>query len=170
MKNIEKVAQQFTDLEEVKRELKRLQSVKSRLKKQKAREDYEEKMQEVLKQEQVIKEVREYFMPKKVTVTTMTQEDIAKLNYDETVKAIKSIQSKKCNSQYLTSSIEDNAEYQEAVRIEEMLKEHRAKIKPVSENAISKKDLNDIVHHLENSQEDISKEYLLEQLKELMNK
>lgn len=166
LKNIEQLAQQFTDVEEVKKELKRVQSVKCRLKKQKARADYETEMQKVIAQEQALKEVREYFEPKKVTVTTMTAEDIAKLNYDETMKAIKSIQSKKCNSQYNSPDPETNTEYQEALRIEKMLKEHKEVVKPIEETVVKKSDINNIIHQIENQQEDVSKEYLLELLKQ----
>ena len=50
----------------------------------------------------IAKRVLEYFEPKKLTVTTMIQSDIDQLDYDETMKAIKSIQSKKCkNCPYL---------------------------------------------------------------------
>jgi len=154
------------DVEAVKRELKRIASVKCRLKKQKAKSTYEQEMREVLAEEQLMKEVRDYLTPKKLTVTRMTAEDIAKLTYDETVKAIKSIQSKKCNSQYLTERLEDNVEYQEACRIEEMLKAHREKIRPL-ENAVSKHKVNEIVQHLEGLEDKIDKEYVLELLKKL---
>lgn len=164
---VAEVAKKFNgDLEAVKRELKRVASVKCRLKKQKAKPTYEQEMREVLAEYQLLKEVRDYLAPKKLTVTQMTADDIAKLTYDETVKAIKSIQSKKCNTQYLTDRIEDNVEYQEAVRIEEMLKAHREKIKPL-ENAVSKHSINEVVQHIENLEDKVDKEYVIELLKKL---
>lgn len=169
MKNIEQVAKQFEDVEQVKKELKRVQSVKCRLKKQKFREDYEVEMTKVVQQEQILKEVRQFFEPKKLTVTTMTLEDIKLLDFDETQKAIKSIQSKKCNSQFNSSSLEDNVEYQEAVRIEKMLQDHKLTVKPITDKVVRKSTVNELIQQIENQQEDVSKEYLLEQLKNLLN-
>lgn len=133
------------DLEVVKRELKRLQSVKCRLLKQKARKDYEQLMTECLKEEQLLKEVRNYIEPKKMTVTTMTEADVKLLNFDETIKAIKSIQSKKCINRYA----EDQAEFNEACRIEEMLKKHRDNIKPIEDTVVKKSDINSMINNLE---------------------
>lgn len=151
------------DLEVVKKELKRLQSIKCRLLKQKTRKDYEEKMTEVLKEEQLLKEVRNYIEPKKLTVTKMTAEDIKLLNYEETIRALKSIQSKKCLTQYE----EDLVEYNEAVRIEEMLKEHRSQIRPVEETVVKKSDINSLVQNLEQLKK-LDKDKVLEELKKLL--
>ena len=90
LKNVESVAKSFSDVEEVKKAIRSLQSRKSRLKKQKSREDYDELMTEILQQEQLLKEVRDYFEPKKTPVTQMTKKDIEQLNYDETIRASKS--------------------------------------------------------------------------------
>jgi len=169
MKNIQQVAEKFEDVEQVKKEIKRIQSIKCRLKKQKFREDYETEMTKIVQQEQILKEVREFFEPKKLTVTTMTLEDIKLLDYDETQKAIKSIQSKKCNSQFNEVNLELNVEYQEAVRIEKMLQEHKLTVKPITDKVVRKSTVNELIHQIENQQEDVSKEYLLEQLKSLLN-
>lgn len=168
MKNIQEIAAQFATIEEVKKELKRIQSVKCRLKKQKFREDYEVEMTKVVKQEQVIKEVKQFMEPKKMTVTTMTFEDIKLLDFDETQKAIKSIQSKKCNSQFTKASLEDNVEYQEAVKIEKMLQEHKLTIKPITDKVVRKSTVNDLISQLEDQQDDVSKDYILEQLKNML--
>lgn len=167
--NVQEMAKKFNDVEEVKKELKRIASVKCRLKKQKAKEGYEDEMKKVLEQEQLMKEVRDYFVPKKPTVTTMTEEQIAELNYDETIKAIKSIQSKKCNSQYLTENIEDNVEYQEAVKIEQMLLEHKKTVKPVEDTVVKKSQVMAVIEHLENQEEFIETEYVLQLLQKLVN-
>lgn len=164
----EKAAELDFDLEKVKLGLKRVQSAKCRLKKMKEKPSYETEMREVLAEEQLLKEVRDYIEPKKVTVTTMTLEQIQALTYDETVKAIKSIQSKKCLSQFATKNIEDNVEYQEACRIEEMLKEHRKTVKPIEDNVVKKSNINDLIEQLSNQESTIDKEYILEQLKNLM--
>lgn len=165
---IEKKALEFNnDLEKVKKEIKRLQSVKCRLLKQKGRSDYEEALENVLKEIQVMSEVRRLLEPKEKTVTTFTQEDVDVLDYDETIKAIKSIQSKKSLTRWLTTIEGDNDEFREACKIEEMLLEHKKLMKPVDETQVRKSDLNVIIETIENT-EDISRERILEMLKGLI--
>lgn len=168
LKEVQKVFEQFSDVEEVKKKLKSVQSRKTRMKKQKSRSDYEVKMNEILKEEQILKEVRQMFEPKRKPVTQFTQEDVNNLDYDETVKAIKSIQSKKTNSQFLTDNIETNEEYQNALRIEEMLQEHRKNIKPVEETVVRKTEIETLIDNLENLEEKIDKNYIIEKLQELI--
>ena len=170
LKNIEQVAKNYNNVEEVKKAIRSLQSRKSRLKKQKGRSDYEEKMTEILQQEQLLKEVREYFEPKRKPVPEMTWEDIQQLNYDETIKAIKSIQSKKCLVQHATPNIEDNEEYKKACEIERMLLEHKKNIKPIEETVVKKSDINDLINHLQNQDEKISTKYVIELLEKLLAK
>lgn len=168
MKNIEKFAKNFKDVEEVKKAIRSLQSQKSRLKKQKSRSDYEEKMTEILKQEQILKEVRDYFEPKFIPVPKMTQEDIKLLNYEETIKAIKSIQSKKCLVQHMTKNIEDNEEYKKACEIERMLLEHKKNIKPIEETVVKKSDINNLINHLKQQDTKIKTSYIISLLEELI--
>ena len=170
LKNIEQVAKSYTNVEEVKKAIRSLQSQKSRLKKQKGREDYEKLMTEILQKEQLLKEVRDYFEPKKIPVPEMTKEDIELLNYDETNKAIKSIQSKKCLVQHATENIEDNEEYKKACEIERMLLEHKKNIKPIEATVVRKSDINDLIDHLQNQEEKISTEYVIRLLEEMLNK
>lgn len=170
LKNIEEVAKNYNSVEEVKKALRSIQSRKSRLKKQKGRSDYEEKMTEILQQEQLLKEVRDYFEPKRKPVPEMTWEDIKLLNYEETLRAIKSIQSKKCLVQHATPNIEDNEEYKKACEIERMLLEHKNNIKPIEETVVRKSDINDLINHLQNQDEKISTKYVIELLEELLNK
>lgn len=170
LKNIEKVAKNYKDVEEVKKAIRSLQSRKSRLKKQKGREDYDELMTEILQQEQLLKEVRDYFEPKSKPVPEMTWEDIKLLNYDETLKAIKSIQSKKCLVQHATEKIEDNVEYQKACEIERMLLEHKENIRPIEETVVRKSDINDLIQHLKNQDIKIETEYVISLLEKLLNK
>ena len=168
MKDIEKVAEKFNNnLEEVARELKRVQSIKCRLKKQKGKKTYEEEMTEVVKYEQVLKEVRQLLNPKEKPVTQYTQEDVDQLDYDETVKAIRSIQSKKSLTKWLTDVEGDNDEYRKACEIERMLIERREKIKPVDNQYIRKTDLQTIIDTIESSG-DLSQERIVEMLKSLM--
>lgn len=168
LKNVEmKAIELGNDVENVKRELKRVASVKCRLLKQKGRSDYEEKMVEVLAEEQLLKEVRSYIVGARKTVTTFEQEDVDQLTYDETVKALKSIQSKKSLTRWLTTVECDNDEFRNAVRIEEMLKEHMKSVKPIEDNTIRKSDLQNVIDTIESAGE-ISTEKILEMLKELM--
>jgi hypothetical protein len=170
LKNIEQVAKNYANVEEVKKAIRSLQSRKSRLKKQKSRKDYEELMTEILQQEQLLKEVRDYFEPKTIPVPEMTQKDIELLNYDETIKAIKSIQSKKCLVQHATERIEDNEEYKKACEIERMLLEHKKKVKPIEETVVRKSDINDLIEHLKNQDTKIETEYVISLLEDLLDK
>jgi len=170
LKNIEEVAKSYANVEEVKKAIRSLQSRKSRLKKQKKRKDYNELMTEVLQKEQLLKEVRNYFEPKKIFVTQMTKKDIELLDYDETLKAIKSIQSKKCNVQHATERINDNVEYQKACQIESWLLEHKQNIKPIEETVVRKSDINNLINHLQNQEEKIETKYVIRLLEELKNK
>ncbi len=170
LKNIEKVAKSYGSVEEVKKAIRSLQSRKSRLKKQKGRKDYDEKMTEILQQEQLLKEVRDYFEPKTIPVPEMTQKDIELLNYEETLRAIKSIQSKKCNVQHATENINDNIEYQKACEIERMLLEHKKNVKPIEETVVRKSDINDLIDHLQKQDTKIETKYVISLLEELKNK
>lgn len=170
LKNVEQMAKNFKNVEEVKKAIRSLQSQKSRLKKQKGRSDYDELMTEILQKEQLLKEVREYFEPKRKPVPEMTKEDIELLNYEETLKAIKSIQSKKCLVQHATPNIEDNEEYKKACQIEEWLLEHKQNIKPIEETVVRKSDINDLIDHLQNQDEKISTKYVIELLEKLLDK
>ena len=170
MKNIERIAKKFKDVEEVKKAIRSIQSRKSRLKKQKSRKDYERLMTELLKEEQVLKEVRDYFEPKKKPVTQMAWEDIQLLNYDETIRAIKSIQSKKCLVQHATEDLKNNTEYQKACQIESWLLEHKRNIKPIEETVVKKSDINDLIDHLQNQNTKIETKYIVKLLEDLLNK
>lgn len=154
--------EQTVQLEQIKKELKRLASVKCRLNKQKGKKTYQEEMDSVLKQESKLKELRDTLVQPKKTVTTLTYEDIQELTYEEVQRAIKSIQSKKSNTKWLTPIEGDNDEYREACRIESMLNERRSELQPTSvtiKNKLSK--------ILEIS-DTLNKEELIELLKELV--
>jgi hypothetical protein len=155
------------DMEAVKRELKRIASVKCRLLKQKGRPDYEMALEEVLKEEQLLKEVRTYIQGSKKTVTTFEQDDVDQLTYDETVKAIKSIQSKKALTKWLTAVEGDNDEYRNACRIEGMLKEHLKTVKPIEDNTVRKSDIQNIIDTIE-STGNMSNDKIVEMLKNLI--
>ena len=152
LKEIEAVAAKFdNDVEALAKELKRVQSLKCRLKKQKGKKTYEDEMTEVVKYEQVLKEARQLLDPKEKPVTMYEQADVDQLDYDETIKAIRSIQSKKTLSKWLTDAEGDNDEYRNACKIEAMLVERRESIKPVDNEYVRKTDLQTIIDTIEES-------------------
>ena len=155
------------DVENVKKELKRVASAKCRLLKMKGLPDYEEKLQAILAEEQLLKEVRTYIVGHKKTVTTFEQADVDQLTYDETVKAIRTIQSKKSLTKWLTTVEGDNDEYRAACKIEEMLKQHMTTVKPIEDNTIRKSDLQSVIDTIEMTGS-ISTEKILEMLKSLI--
>lgn len=168
MTEIEKVAAKFeNNVDLVAKELKRVQSLKCRLKKQKGKKTYEEEMTEVVKYEQVLKEARQLLDPKEKPVTMYTQEDVDQLDYDETIKAIRSIQSKKTLTKWLTDVEGDNDEYRKACKIEKMLIERRESIKPVDNEYVRKTDVQTIIDTIESSG-NLSQEKVVELLKSLM--
>ena len=168
LKEIEKIANKFdNDVEKVARELKRIQSVKCRLKKQKGKSTYQSEMAEVLRYEQVLKEARQLLEPKEKPVTMYEQADVDKLDYDEIIKAIRSIQSKKTLTRWLTTVEGDNDEFRKACEIEKMLIERRNKIKPVDNEYVRKTEVQTIIDTIESSGK-LSQEKILELLKKLV--
>lgn len=151
LKKVEEKANELKTIENVNRELKRIASVKCRLKKQKGRADYSDKMTEILQQEQLLKEVKQLIEPRKKSVTMYEQADVDQLDYDETIKAIRSIQSKKTLSRWLTDVEGDNDEFRNACRIEKMLIKRREMIKPVDDASIRKTDVQKIIDTIESS-------------------
>jgi len=167
LKKVEEKANELKTVENVARELKRVQSIKCRLKKQKGKSTYEAEMTEVIKQEQLLKEVRQLLNPKEKPVTMYEQADVDKLDYDETIKAIRSIQSKKTLSRWLTDVEGDNDEFRNAVKIEKMLIARREMIKPVDENNVRKTDIQTIIDTIESSGK-LSQEKIIELLKNVI--
>lgn len=168
LKEIEKVAANLNnDLDEIAKELKRVQSIKCRLKTQKGKASYEKEMEEVLKYEQVLKEARNLVEPKKKPVTEFTKEDVEKLDYDETTKAILSIQSKKTRTKWLTTEEGNNDEYRKACEIEKLLIDRREQIKPVDDEHVRKTDVKTIIETMESSG-NLSQDQIKELLKKLI--
>ena len=167
LKKVEEKAKELGTVEAVSKELKRVQSTKCRLKKQKGKSSYEQEMNEVLKEEQLLKEARQLLDPKEKPTTQYTQEDVDSLDYDETIKAIRSIQSKKTLSRWLTTVEGDNEEFKNAEKIEKMLIERREQIKPVDENNVRKTEVQTIIDTIESSGK-LSQEKIVELLKKLV--
>lgn len=168
MKEIEKVAKKFNnDADAIAKELKRIQAIKCRLKKQKGKKSYENEMTEVVKYEQVLKEARQLVVPKKKFVTDFDEADVERLDYDETVKAIRSIQSKKTNTKWLTEEAGDNDEFRKACMIEQMLLKRRKELQPVDNEYVRKTDVQTIIDTIESSG-NLSQEKIAELLKNLL--
>lgn len=166
MNKVELKAQELNnDMNEVKRELKRVASIKSRLKRQCGKSTYESEMKEVLQLEELLKEVRSHLMGSTTkSVPQYTLEDVQDLSYDETVRAIKSIQSKKSLTKWLTTVEGDNDEYRNACRVEEMLKAHKELLQPSTGGVVSKSVIQSIV----DDSDELSKEELIEMLRNLL--
>lgn len=164
LRMIEKKADELgRDMETVIKEIKRVQSAKCRLKKFKGRSDYDVKMTAILQEEEVLKEVRQLLDPKEKPVTMYTEEDVKMLDFDETVKALKSIQSKKC----LTKYDPDNQEgYKKACEIEAWLNEHKKTVKPVDTAYIRRTDLQTIIDTIKETN-DIKVSTIIEMLENL---
>lgn len=124
-------------------------------------------MTETLKYEQILKEAKNLLNPKEKPVTMYDQKDVDQLDYDETIKAIRSIQSKKTLSKWLTDIEGDNDEYRKACEIEKMLVERRNQIKPVDNEFVRKTDVQTIIDTLESSG-NLSQEKVVELLKKLV--
>lgn len=155
------------DMELVRKELKRIQSVKCRLKKQKGKTTYESEMKSVLAEEQLLKEVRALIEPHEKPSTQLTLEDIKDFDYDQTMRAIRSIQSKKTLSQYLTEVQYDNDEYRNACKIEEMLLEHKKTVKPLDQNQIYKSQIQMVIETIE-SNLDLSNQEVIRLLQDII--
>lgn len=168
LKAVEAMAQKFeNDVEQINKELKRIQSVKCRLKNQKGKKTYEDEMSEVLKYEQVLKEAKNLIDPREKPVTMFVQDDVEKLDYDETIKAIKSIQSKKTLTKWQNEKEGDNDDYRAACKIEELLLKRRDQIKPVKPENVRKTEVQSIIETIESSGK-LSQEAIVELLKKLV--
>lgn len=162
---IQKALDLNNDMNEVKRELKRVASIKSRLKRQRGKSTFEQEMNEVVLYEELLKEVRSHLNGGgQKSVPQYTEEDVKELSYDETIRAIKSIQSKKSLTKWLTTTEGDNDEYRNACRIEQMLREHKETLQPSGSTSVVKEKLQDIL----DNQETLSKEEIIQMLQELV--
>lgn len=156
---------EYPTLELTQAKLRSVQSTKSRLSKQKERPDYTLLMNNTLMLEQQLKELVKYYQEPKLTITTMSKEQLEQLTYDETVKAIKSIQSKKCLSQHDT----DKTEYNKALEIEEILLAHRNNNKPLNDNVVSKMSIIELVELIKlQDKKLVTKDFIIEQLERLL--
>ena len=142
---IEKAAELGNSVEAVDKEIKRNASVRCRLSKMPGRSDYAIKMAEAEAENELLKAVRAHLKGAVKTVSTLTVEDIAKMDYMAVCSAIRSIQSKKTHTRWADDCLRDEEglyipgtgeQYKEACRIEALLKERRAALAPTKNAAI----------------------------------
>lgn len=165
---IEKVANEFNnDLEKVGLKIRAIQSAKTNLKKRRGKIDYEAALTELLKQEELLKQVRQFLTCKPKPTTQFDQSDVDSLDYEATLRSIESIRSKKANTRWLTSNEGDNDEFRNACRIEKMLLEHKSKLKPIETGLLRKSDLIAVIEEIE-TLEDLSHERIVEMLRSLI--
>lgn len=152
-----KAAELNYDMTNLNRALKRVASAKTRLNHAPGLPNYNEKMAAVLAEEQLLKNVRAFMSEPKKTVRDLTAEDIAAMDYDETCKAIRAIQTKKTHTKYAEDCKRDEngmfipgsgEMYKEACRIEDMLKEHREELQPMGTVRFSKAALRELIANL----------------------
>lgn len=167
LKDVENKVKEFdNDILKIKSEIKRIQSAKCRLSKQKYKSTYETEMTRILQEERLLIEAKLLLQPKEKTVTTYEQADVDLLDYDQTVKAIKSIQSKKTNTMYISKVPGDNDEFRNACRVEKMLQEHKSKIKPVEDSLVRKSEIVTIIDTIKNQK--LSQDRIIELLERLI--
>lgn len=151
---IAKATELNNDIVQLNRALKRVASAKTRLNHAPGLPDYNAKMAAVLQEEQLLKNVRSYLTEPRKTVNDLTADDIAAMDYDEVCKAIRSIQTKKTHTKYAEDCKKDEhglfipgsgAMYQEACRIEDMLKERREELQPSNTLRFSKAALRELI-------------------------
>ena len=115
-------------LKEIFKELKNCASKKCKLNKLNFKQypAKEKELQQVLQLEYELKLERQRIQQPKKTFTTLTSDDIATLDFEETRRALDSIRSKLSNERYS----EDQSAFNDATAIHELLLEHREKLQP----------------------------------------
>ena len=146
--SIQSVLEQFDSVDAINKELKRTASLKCRYSKHYSKSEL---VPAISDYEELLRQAKATMQPAAKTVTTFTSDDIAQLDWDQTLRALKSIQSKKSNTKWLTSTPGDNDAYRSACRIEEMLLEHKATLAPETSSAtrINKSAIASIIEQLE---------------------
>lgn len=150
-------ANELGSIAELNKALKRVASVKSRLNKAPGMPNWQDAMTACLQEYELLKRVRDYMAGPRKTASDLTAEDIDQMNYDEVLKALNSIWSKKAHTRYADDCKRDEdgmfipgsgVMFQEACRIEEMLKARRDLLKPVGTTGFSKASMLNLIETL----------------------
>ena len=164
--SVEKLLAKFDSIDKINLELKRVQSVKCRIKKLRSKPGTQDELKKVLLYEDELKQARNALKPKAVSVPDMTKNDISQLDYDQTIRALRSIQSKKTLTKYIGEVPEQNEEYKKACEVEQMLKEHRETLAPIDEKSVRKTEIQAIVEALQTT--DLNQDQIADMLKKLI--
>lgn len=168
LKKVEQIANKFESIDSINKEIKKVQSIKCRLKKQKFKSSYNSEMSEILKYEQILKEAKNLLNPREKFVTEFNEQDVNELTLDQTIRAIRSIQSKKTLTKYIKEKIEENFEYQNALKIETLLIIHKNKLIKNNEDVdkVEKTEITKIIEVLQDN-EKLTKDQIIELLEKL---
>jgi hypothetical protein len=165
--SVQKILEKLSTIDSINLELKKVQSQKCRLKKMLSKPGTKDELSRVLMYEEELKQARQVLKPRDKNVTEFELDDIKKLDYDQTIRALRSIQSKKTLTRYLGTIPEQNEEYKKACEIESMLKNHRESIGPIDEKVVRKTDIETIINTIETSDK-LSKKQIEDLLKKLI--
>lgn len=165
MNKIEKMSKNYDTISIIK-ELRKVQSQKSRLKKNKFKSNYTIEMSNLLLKEEDLKQVRELLSPKAKNTTEFTLKDIEILDYNETIKCLNNIHSKKSLSRWLSEKECENDEYRNACKIEQMLLNHKKEIQPINEQNIRKTSLEKVIKQIQENK--LSNQKIIEMLENLL--
>ena len=168
LKEIEKLCESFNnDLSEIEKNLKRVQCAKSRLLPQKGRPDYEQVLNEILGEEQMLKEAKRLLKPKKKTCMELTKNDIEMMTFDEVKDARNAIASQMSRTRWLTTIEGDNDKFRQATKIDEMLIERLKVVKPIEDTVVRKSDIQLVIDTIKASG-NLSNERIIEMLEGLI--
>jgi len=168
-KKVNEIIKKFDgNVVEIAAELKRVQSLKCRLLKCKGKKGYEDELNKILNYEQLLKESRGVLVPREKSVTNYDIDDVSKLSYEEVIKALRSIQSKKSLCRWLTEVEGDNDEFRKACEIEKMLNERKKVVDKIDGSLVRKSDVQVIIDILKGAG-DLDKNVIIESLEKLVN-
>jgi hypothetical protein len=153
------------ELSEIRRKLRNISSRKTRLNKMQEHPEYQARIDELLKEEHELQLRRNEIEPADYTVTKLTQEQVDDLGYDEVIRALKSISSKKSNTRF----DKEGNEHQLALKIEAMLQVRRDTLKPVNSHFVRKSHVRAVIEKIETHyKKAMKKEDLMDMLQELL--
>lgn len=155
MENAERLA-------EIDKKLKSLSTKKSRLQPLKKLPSTINKIADILLEAEELRLEKARIKAPRKTFTTLTQADVDLLDYEETLRALESIRSKKSN----TRNYEDQTSFLEATEIEQMLLERRTAIQPTERISLKFSEIQEL---LEQNSKQTDPEWLANKLLELIS-
>ena len=156
------------EYEEIRLKLKSLDSQKCRLIKMKdgfTESKYSEKMNSILNQIQILREMRNLITQKELTIPEMTEAQMDALNIDEVNHGLKSLQSRK----YMNKYNPEGLVYRDTIYREKYLIERRRVLTEKSNESIPKSKMNSLIERVENLSLEDRNKVLMEELKKMVN-